>query len=120
MAELSTKTATLKIDGFFKKAVLFKDARCDEAAKKSLDSFSGYGLRPAQIVMRKGDETYNYDLFFSLFNVNATFKISSDRLELNFQGVANSRDLEIVADCVAKFYQLLGPEVGATNISVTA
>ncbi len=73
MAELTTKTAGLKIDGFFKKPVLFKDAHCDETAQKSLDSFSSYGLKSSQISLRAGDEAYNYDVSFSLFNGNATF-----------------------------------------------
>ncbi len=121
MAELTTKTAILRIDGFFKKPVLFKDAHCDETAQKSLDNFYGYGLRPPQIAVRKGDEAYNYDLFFSLFNGNGTFKILSDRIELAFQGIASAKDLEIVADCVSKFYQqVLVPEVGATNIEANA
>jgi len=121
MAELTTKTASLKIDGFFKRAVLFKDAHCAEAAQKALDIFYGYGLRTAQIAVRNGDETYNYDLYFPLFNGNASFKISAEKVELGFQGIANAKDFEIVADCVAKFYQqVLVPEVGATNIDATA
>jgi hypothetical protein len=121
MAELSTKTASLRIDGFFKKPVLFKDAHCDEIAQKSLDTFYGYGLRPSQITVRRGDEAYSYDLSFSLFNGNGTFKILSEKMELGLQGIASAKDLEIVADCVSKFYQqVLVPEIGATNIEVNA
>lgn len=121
MAELSTKTATLRIDAFFKKAVLFKDAHCDEAAQKALESFHGYGLRPPQIAVRRGDEAFNYELSFSLFNGNGTFKILPEKVEVGLQGIASAKDLEIVADCVTKFYhQVLVPEIGATNIDASA
>jgi len=45
-------------------------------SQKCLEAFVSYGLKPSQIVFRAGDQMFNYDISFSLFNGNGTFKIS--------------------------------------------
>jgi hypothetical protein len=89
MAELTTKICAVTFESFFTKAILFKDARCDEISQKCLEAFASYGLRSSQIAVRGGDQTFNYDLSFSLFNGNGIFKISAEKLEVSLQNAVN-------------------------------
>ena len=108
------------MDAPFKKAVLFRDARCPEIAEKCLEAFASYGLRPAQIKLQHSDDAFNYELSFSLFNGNATFKASAERLHVEFHS-AGDRDLEILGDCVVKTYgHVPFPEIARTIINANA
>jgi hypothetical protein len=121
MAEITTKIFGVTFESFFKKAVLFKESHLDEIAQKSLEAFAGYGLIPKQISVRSGDQTFNYELSFSLFNGNGTFRIFAEKLEMVFQNGASDQDLEIVQDCIAKIYEHVPlPEINNTLISANA
>ncbi len=121
MAEITTKVCAVAFESFFTKAVLFKDARCDEVSQKCLEAFASYGLRPPQIAVRSGDQIFNYELSFSLFNGNGTFRISAEKLDVSFQNAVNDKDLEILEDCVAKIYEHVPlPEINNTSISANA
>lgn len=121
MAEITTKNCGVTFESFFKRAVLYKDAHCDETAQKCLEAFASYGLKPIQISIRSGDQTFNYELSFSLFNGNGTFRISAEKLEVMLQNATSDKDLEIVQDCIAKIYEHLPlPEINNTLISGNA
>jgi len=121
MAEITTRICGVTFESFFKKAVLFKDAHCDNSAQKCLEAFASYGLKPTQVFVRTGDQTFNYDLSFSLFNSNGTFKISAEKMDFSLQNATNDKDLEIVQDCLAKVYEHVPlPEINYTSISATA
>jgi hypothetical protein len=121
MAEITTKVFGVTFESFFKKAVLFKETRNDEVAQKCLEAFAGYGLTPKQINVRSGDQTFNYELSFSLFNGNGTFRVSAERIEMVFQNGISDKDLEIVQDCIAKTYEHVPlPEISHTLISANA
>ncbi len=121
MAEITTKIASVTFESFFKKAIIFKDAHCDDLAQKCLEAFASYGLKPAQINVRSGDQAFNYDLAFSLFNGNGTFRISAEKLDVVLQNATNGKDLEIVQDCIAKIYEHVPlSEVANTLISADA
>jgi len=121
MAEITTKTCGVTLESFFKKAVLFKDAQCDVAAQKCFEAFASYGLRPSQISVRSGDQTFNYELSFSLFNGNGTFRISAEKLDIVLQNATSDKDLEIVQDCIAKIYEHVPlQEISNTLISGNA
>jgi hypothetical protein len=121
MAEITTKNCGVTFESFFKKAILFKEAHLDEIAQKALEAFASYGLKPAQIVVRSGDQTFNYELSFSLFNGNGTFRISAEKLEVLLQNATGDKDLEIVHDCIAKIYEHVPlPEISSTLISANA
>lgn len=121
MVEITTKVASVTLESFFKNAVLFKDVRCDEVATKSLEAFASYGLKPTQINVRSGDQVFNYEMGFSLFNGNGTFRISADKLDVVLKNATNDKDLEIVQDCVARIYELVSlPEVADTSVSANA
>jgi len=121
MAEITTHVCGVAFESVFKIAVLFRGFRCDEISQKCLEAFASYGLRPTQIAVRNGDQVFNYDLSFSLFNGNGTFKISSEKLEVSLQNVNSEKDWEIVQDCLAKFYEHVPlPEIEHTLITSNA
>lgn len=121
MTEITPQVCDVTCQSFFKKAILFNDARCGEVAQKCLEAFTSYGLRANQIDARNGDQTFKYELSFSLFNGNGKFKFTSEKLELEFHNAISDKDLEVVQDCVAKVYEQVPlPEIGNTLISVNA
>ena len=121
MAEITTKVCGVTIESFFKRAILFKNAHCDDVSQKCLEAFASYGIKPTQIIVRSGDQTFNYDLSFSLFNGNGTFKISAEKLDITLQNATTEKDLEVVKDCIAKVYEHVPlPDLNNSSISVTA
>jgi hypothetical protein len=119
MAEITIKVlAFILFESTFKNPVLFTEADCASVARKCLEAFSGYGLTPSQISVRTGDQTFNYDVSFSIFNGNGTFRFSAEKLEFSLQNATSPKDLEIVDDCVAKIYEHIPlPEIDRTSIS---
>ncbi len=105
MTELATQNFNVTVESAYKHPVLFQDSRWSEIAKSALDTFASNGLRPGQVILRKGDEAFNYDLSFSLFNGSGTFRVSAERLEIGFQNAVSNADQELIVDCVAKFYE---------------
>ncbi len=121
MVDFKTKLLSVSFESFFKVPVVWRELRPEEVAKKCLDAYSGYGLKSNQIAQRIGDALYNYDLSFPLFNGVGTFKISSEKLEMQFQNLISDKDSEIVADCVVRMCETVTlPEVAFTTISASA
>jgi hypothetical protein len=119
--EIATKVLGVAIESFFKKPTLYKDAHCDDIAQKCFEAYSSYGLRASQILIRKGDSGFNYELSFTHFNGNGTFKISAEKLEIHFQNAIGEKDVELVADCIAKLYEHVPlPEIATTTITANA
>ena len=86
-----------------------------------MEAFASYGLKPTQIKLEHRDEAFNYELSFSLFNGNATFKASAERLHVEFQNVVGERDFEILGDCIVKTYEHVPfPEIARTTITANA
>jgi hypothetical protein len=118
---LTARIVNFNFDIFFKTPVMYKNAHCDQAAQRAFEAFASYGLRPTHIAVRRGDEVFNFDISFPLLNGNATFKLTSEGGEIRIQNAASETDLEIVVDCVAKFYEHVPlPEINFTAISVSA
>lgn len=121
MAEITTRVLGVTIESLFKKPALYKDAHCDDTAQKCFEAYSSYGLKASQISIRMGDFGFNYEVSFSLFNGNGTFKITSEKLELHFQNATGEKDVELVADCVARLYEHVPlPEIITTSITGNA
>jgi hypothetical protein len=108
----------LTLDGAFRKPVLYRNAHCVEVAEKCLEAFGNYGLKPTQVRVQRQDEAFNYELSFSLFNGNGTFKLSAETLRLEFQNANGRRDIELLTDCIVKAYQEVPiPEITNTVIN---
>lgn len=64
---------------------------------------------------------FDYELSFTLFNGNGSFRILCDKIEITLQNATSGKDLEIVQDCVAKIYEHVPlPEIGSTLVSANA
>ena len=121
MPEINTQTFGATFETSFKKAVALKDAHIPDVAQKCLEVFASYGLSPTQIALRHGDSLFNYELSFSLFNGNAIFRISAEKLHLAFTNARGEKEGEIIADCVAKMHeQATFPEINRTTITANA
>ena len=121
MAEITSRVVGVTVESFFKKPVLYRDAHCEDTAQRCFEAFSSYGLRASQIAIRVGDVGFNYEVSFNIFNGNGTFKISSEKLEMHFQGATGEKDVELVIDCIAKLYEHVPlPEISNTLITGNA
>jgi hypothetical protein len=116
--EITTRILSVGIESLFKKPLLRKEVHYDDLAQKYWETFSSYGLKPTQIVVRTGDIAFNHDLSFSLFNGNATFRLTSEKAEIHFQNAASPKDFDIVADCISKTFEHVPlPESDKTSIT---
>ncbi len=121
MVEITTRVLSVTIESSFKNPTLYKDAHCDDTAQKCLEAYSSYGLKASQIVIKTGDFGFNYEVSFTLFNGNGAFKISAERLEIYFQNATGEKDVELVADCIAKLYEHVPmPEIITTSVNGNA
>ena len=121
MTGIKTQFAEITVEAFFTTAPLLKEAMLDEIAKRSVEAFGSYGLRPAQILVRGSDQPFGFELTFSLFNGNGTFGVSSERMRFHCQNITGHKDLEVVQDCLAKCFEHLPlPEIGQTIFSGNA
>lgn len=78
-------------------------------------------MKASQIAVRNFDGAFNYDLSFSLFNGNGTFKISAEKLDISLQNATSDKDWEIIQDCIAKIFEHVPlPEISHTIFSATA
>lgn len=119
MTEISRQLFSVAVESIYKRPALFQESRWAEVAPNALDAFASNGLRPGQIALKKGDELYNYEISFALFNGNGTFRLSSERLEITFQNAISAADQELIIDCVAKCHDRIPlPEIALTRISV--
>ncbi len=108
-------------DSFFKKVVLFRDSKLEEAAQRCLEAFFGYGLRPPQIELRRRDHAFNYELTFSLFNGNGTFAVSAEKIHIHIKNATSSKDVEVISDCILKAYENIPlPEIATTSVAFSA
>jgi hypothetical protein len=121
MVELTTRILGVSFESLFKKATLQRDAHCDDAAQRCLEAFGSYGLRAAQIALRLGDSVFNYDLSLALFGGNCTFKLSAEKVEMQFQNANSEKDMEVVIDCISKAYEHVPlPEITSTHVTANA
>ncbi len=120
MATVTTRVFGAGFETSFKTPVLYRDAHCEELAKKFFEALASYGVKPPQIALRQGDSCFNYDLTVLIFNGNGIFKVSSEKLEIRFDNALGDKDFEIITDCVAKVYEHVPlPDITYTSISAT-
>jgi len=119
MTEIKTQMFSVTAESSYRQPVLFEESRWGEIAKAALNTFASNGLRADQITVRRGDEAFNYEISFSLFNRNGTFRIWPERLEVAFQNAVSAADEEVIVDTVVKFYERLPlPEIRSTKLLV--
>jgi hypothetical protein len=121
MTEIRFHVFGVTFEASFKNAVLYRDSQCDLVAQKFLEAFASYGLKPKQITLNHRDQLFNYELSVSLFNGNATLKVSSEKLFMEFKNVIPPDDVGVVNDCVVKTFEHIPfKEITSTTISVNS
>jgi hypothetical protein len=106
MIELTTQVIGVTIDSSFVQARPFSKERLDQFCLGALDSFKDNGLSPEHIALRTTDLLFGYELSFGLFGGYATFRLTSERLFLAFENVANRDALKTVAETASKAHSL--------------
>ena len=91
-------SATLELT--FQTPVPFEKDSLKNIANAALGAFGQFSLRPNQIFQRIGDALFDYELSFSLFNGQASFRIGAERAFVNVQNARGRRDAEVVLQCL--------------------
>jgi hypothetical protein len=107
MINATTKQYSVSLTNWFAEAVPYREAGLEGIAKKLLRKFSGYGLRPLEIFQRAGDRLFDYDLTFSLFNRNSTFRLTAEGSHAAFQNALGDKDAGVITDCLLGFLDSL-------------
>ncbi len=94
------KLYSVSLTSWFAEAVPFSEAALPALAKRILQRFGGYGLRPLEIIQREGDRLFDYDLNFALFNRNGTIRITSEGVYASFQNAKDDNDANLISDCL--------------------
>ena len=103
------------MEGMFASPVPFDGNRLRSVAATSLERFGEFGLRSNLIWQRLGDQLYDYELSFGLFNNQAQFRLGAERFLVNIQNARGKRDAELLVDLLARANKC----VDATLISKT-
>src|SRR5437016_4313386 len=84
----------------FQTPVAFDRDSLKGIAHAALGAFGQFGLRPNQVWQRMGDALFDYELSFSLFNGQASFRLGPERAWVNVQNARGRRDVEVVLQCL--------------------
>lgn len=107
MLQVRNISVDTTLDAPFRTCVPFDSANLKGVALKALERLGKFELRPNHFSHRVGDQLFDYTLSFTLFNGQASVRLTSDRLFARIQGAKNQKDLDIVvetllvsADCI--------------------
>ena len=84
----------------FQTPIPFEKDSLRNMASAALGAFGQFNLRPDQVFQRIGDALFDYELSFSLFNGQATFRIGAERALVYVQNARDRRDAEVVSQCL--------------------
>jgi hypothetical protein len=93
------------MEAFFQSPVAFDEANLNSVANNALEKFGKYNLRAPQIWQKVGDQLFDYELSFGLFNNQAQVRLGAERLFVNLQSARGKKDVEIVAECLVSASQ---------------
>jgi hypothetical protein len=99
------------MEAFFHAPVIFEKAHLSAVANSALAKFGKYGLQANQIFQRMGDQLFDYELSFSLFNNQAQVRLVAERLFVNLQSARGKQDAELVLECLVSAIECLGADV---------
>jgi hypothetical protein len=91
-------SATMELT--FQAPVAFDKDSLKNIATSALGAFSQFSLRPNQIWQRIGDALFDYELSFTMFNGQASFRIGPERALVNVQNARGRRDAEVMLQCL--------------------
>ncbi len=91
-------SATMELT--FQAPVAFDKDSLKSIATSALGAFSQFSLRPNQIWQRIGDALFDYELSFTMFNGQASFRLGPERALVNVQNARGRRDAEVLLHCL--------------------
>ena len=65
-------------------------------------------MRCGQVWQRQGDQLFDYELSFSLFNGLGQFRLSAERFSVNLQNARGERDVQVILECLVRAAQCVG------------
>lgn len=109
------------VEAFFSTPAPFDRLALKSLAATALQQFGEYGLRPSQIYQRLGDELFDYEVSFSVFNNQAQIRIGSERLLVNVQNARNQTDVQLLRECIIRATRCVDlSAVGKLNIQAAS
>jgi hypothetical protein len=121
MQRATVKQYGVSLTSWFSEAVSFPASQLEITARQLLIRFAGYGLRPVELVQRQGDKLFDYDLTFSLFSRNGSFRLSSEGAYVTLQNARDEKDAGIIIDCLLGFMECLsGRAIREHRLEVSA
>src|SRR2546426_6377443 len=115
MLRVRNENLSVTMEAFFHAAVAFDKANLNSVANNALKKFGKYGLRSAQVWHRTGDQLFDYELSFGLFNNQAQVRLGAERLFVNLQRARGKKDFEIIAECLVSALQCVGADAFAKS-----
>lgn len=121
MLRVRNENLAVTMEAFFRAPVAFDKNNLSSVANSALEKFGKYGLRSAQIWQRIGDQLFDYELSFWLFNNQAQVRFGADRLLVTLQSGRGKKDVEIIAECLINASQCVSADAFArSTVQATA
>jgi len=105
MFRVSNQHLSVSLDIVFDKPVPYDAVGLAIIATAALEQFAAYSLKPTGISQNPGDQLFNYELSFSLFNNQAHFRLSSERLFVTIQNARTEADVKTLIDALIRVQQ---------------
>jgi hypothetical protein len=107
MFRVNNQNLSASLDVVFEKPLVYDSGRLATVAKTALAEFAGYGLRPTSIHQNLGDQLFNYELSFALFNNQASFRLSGEHLFVTIQNARTEPDVRTLIDAIVRSQKCL-------------
>jgi hypothetical protein len=108
MIQVRNQNLSVTLEAFFHKPAPYDSGRFKSIAESALEKYGEFGLRCGQVWQRQGDQLFDYELSFTLFNGQGQFRLSAERFSLNFQNARGERDVQIILECMVRAAQCVG------------
>ena len=98
MFRVNNQNLSVSLDIVFAAPLAYDSGRLSTIAKSALDRFAVHGLRPSSLFQNPGDQLFNYELSFALFNNQAHFRLTGERLFVSVQNARTEVDVKTLID----------------------
>jgi hypothetical protein len=121
MFRVNNQHLSVSLEVIFDTPVPYNSAGLVTIAKAFLEKFAVHGLRPNNLSQNPGDQLFNYELSFSLFNNQAHFKLSAERLLVTIQNARTEADVKTLIDALVRVQQCFPNDMACrTNFQAVA
>ena len=121
MVQVNNQNLSVSLEVVFSTPISFSPAKLSAVASALIEQFTGYGLKPSAISQNIGDQLFNYELAFSLFNNQGQFRLTGERLFANIQNARTDTDVKTLIDALVRVQKCLPPDTACrTNFQAVA